>query len=224
VIAASALSLLYPTDGIDGYSRDAFLEDLMDEAASDIKRCLERGAHNVQIDFTEGRLSVKLNPSKGLLRQFVELNNRVLERFSEDERTRIGSTPAPAGTSTRLPARTSITRSSCRPLRNQGGKRLLASESERRRVLGIIRDHARPGQRVFVGVIDAIDPRVETAKEVRDRVLEAAEFLSPAQLGTCDDCGFSPFGDDASTARDTAFAKIQARVEGTRLAAEKLGF
>ena len=25
------------------------------------------------------------------------------------------------------------------------------------------------------------------------------------RLGTCDDCGFSPFGDDTSTSRDTAF-------------------
>lgn len=59
-------------------------------------------------------------------------------------------------------------------------------------------------------------------QEVRDRVLEAAEIIL-SQLGTCDDCGFSPFGGDTSTARDTAGAKIQARVEGRKLAAEKLG-
>jgi 5-methyltetrahydropteroyltriglutamate--homocysteine methyltransferase len=44
-----------------------------------------------------------------------------------------------------------------------------------------------------------------------------------AQLGTTDDCGFSPFADDRSTTRGTAFAKIRARVIGTRLAAEQLG-
>ena len=226
VIAASALSLLYPPEAIEGYTRDAFLEDLVDEAASDIRRCLEGGAHNVQIDFTEGRLSVKLDPSKGLLRQFVELNNRVLGRFSEDERKRIGVHTCPGGDldSTHsadvdyaelLPGLFEI----------QAGNVYvqLASERDRRRALGIIRDHVRPEQKVFVGVIDPIDPKVETAQEVRDRVLEAAEFLPPSQLGTCDDCGFSPFGDDTSTARDTAFAKIQARVEGTRLAAEALG-
>jgi 5-methyltetrahydropteroyltriglutamate--homocysteine methyltransferase len=42
-------------------------------------------------------------------------------------------------------------------------------------------------------------------------------------LGTTDDCGFSPFGDDTSTARDIAFEKIRARVEGTKLAARLLG-
>jgi hypothetical protein len=72
---------------------------------------------------------------------------------------------------------------------------------------------------VFVGVIDPINPKVETPQEVRDRVLEASEFIPPALLGTTDDCGFSPFGDDFSTARETAFAKIRSRIEGTLLAA-----
>jgi 5-methyltetrahydropteroyltriglutamate--homocysteine methyltransferase len=80
-----------------------------------------------------------------------------------------------------------------------------------------------PQQRVFVGAIDPINPKVETPQEVRDRVLEASDFIPLVQLGTTDDCGFSPFGDDLSTARETAFAKIRARVEGTQLAAEQLG-
>ena len=78
-------------------------------------------------------------------------------------------------------------------------------------------------QRIFVGVIAPIDARVETAELVRDRVLEAAEYIPLDQLGTTDDCGFAPFCDDTSTTRDTAFAKIRARVEGTAIAAEILG-
>jgi 5-methyltetrahydropteroyltriglutamate--homocysteine methyltransferase len=89
-------------------------------------------------------------------------------------------------------------------------------------VLSIIRSHLRPGQRIFVGVVAPIDPRIETAEEVRDRVLEAADYIPLDQLGTTDDCGFSPFSDDTSTSRDTAFAKIAARVRGTALAAEAL--
>jgi 5-methyltetrahydropteroyltriglutamate--homocysteine methyltransferase len=87
VISASALSLLYPADGIEGYSRDAFLADLIDEAEADIRGCLEAGAYNVQIDFTEARLSLKLDPSGGLLRSFVDLNNSVLDRFSASRRS-----------------------------------------------------------------------------------------------------------------------------------------
>jgi 5-methyltetrahydropteroyltriglutamate--homocysteine methyltransferase len=99
----------------------------------------------------------------------------------------------------------------------------LASEPDRRRVLGIIREHARPEQQIFIGVVDPINPTVETPEQVRDRVLEAAEFIPLDRLGTTDDCGFAPFGDDTSTARETAFAKIRARVVGTDLAAQRLG-
>ena len=87
VIAPSALSLLYPQAGIPGYSRDAFLSDLAREAATDIRRCLAGGA-SVQLDFTEGRLCIKLDPSKGLLDAFIDLNNRVLDGFTP------GGTPA----------------------------------------------------------------------------------------------------------------------------------
>ena len=91
------------------------------------------------------------------------------------------------------------------------------------RVLKILGDLATGDRRIFVGVTDPLNPRVETADEVRDRVLEAARFIDPGHLGTTDDCGFSPFGDDTSTSRDTAFAKIKARVEGTAMASEALG-
>lgn len=98
-----------------------------------------------------------------------------------------------------------------------------ASEKDRRRALRSIKEHARADQRIFVGVIDPIHPRVETPEEVRDRVLEAAEYIEPGRLGTTDDCGFAPFADDLSTARETAFEKIRARVAGTALAARALG-
>ena len=99
----------------------------------------------------------------------------------------------------------------------------LACEQDRRRVLKIIRKYLKPRQRIFVGVIAPIYPRIETAEEVRDRVLEASEYIPIEQLGTTDDCGFAPFSDDTSTSRDTAFAKIGARVMGTELAEELIG-
>jgi hypothetical protein len=64
---------------------------------------------------------------------------------------------------------------------------------------------------------------VETPAEVRDRVLEAPEYIPHSRLGTTDDCGFAPFGDDTSTPRQTTFEKIRARVAGTELAARTLG-
>jgi 5-methyltetrahydropteroyltriglutamate--homocysteine methyltransferase len=226
VIAASALSLLYPQDEIEGYPREAFIEDLVNETASDIRRCLEKGAYNVQIDFTEGRLSVKLDPSKQLLNQFVALNNRVLERFSAEERKRIGVHTCPGGDLDSTHS-ADVDYAELLPglfeLKAGNFYIQLASENDRRRVLGIIKQHAKADQKIFIGVIDPINPKVESPEEVRDRVLEAADFIAPEQLGTTDDCGFSPFGDDTSTARDTAFEKIRARVAGTELAAKALG-
>src|SRR5512141_1663805 len=96
VISASAISLMYPAGGIEGYPREAFIEDLVNEAASEIRGCLERGA-DVQIDFTEARLSIKLDPSKGLLDSFVDLNNQVLARLTDAERARVGVHTCPGG-------------------------------------------------------------------------------------------------------------------------------
>jgi 5-methyltetrahydropteroyltriglutamate--homocysteine methyltransferase len=87
----------------------------------------------------------------------------------------------------------------------------------------MVREYKKSHQRVFVGVINVLERRVETPEEVRDRVLEAAEYIPLDQLGTTDDCGFAPFSDDSSRSRVTAFAKIGARVAGTRLAARILG-
>ena len=99
----------------------------------------------------------------------------------------------------------------------------LAGERDRRHVLNIIRENLKPHQRIFIGVIAPSAPHIETPEEVRDRVLEAAEYIPIDQLGSTDDCGFSPFSDNTSTSRDTAFAKIRARVLGTQLAATVLG-
>jgi len=226
VISASALSLLYPAQGIAGYPRQKFLSDLVDQAAADIRQCLYAGAACVQIDFTEGRLSLKLDPSGQLLEQFIDLNNQVLTRFSAAERARIGVHTCPGGDQDSTHS-ADVDYAGLLPLLfrlNAGAFYLqLASEADRRRVLSLVREASRPGQRIFVGVTDPINPAIESPDVVRDRVLEAAEFIPLDRLGTTDDCGFSPFGDDLSTARDTAFAKIRARVEGTALAASQLG-
>jgi 5-methyltetrahydropteroyltriglutamate--homocysteine methyltransferase len=226
VISASALSLLYPPEGIDGYPREQFLDDLVAEVERDIRRSLDGGADSVQIDFTEGRLAVKLDPSKALLESFVELNNRVLERFTAAERSRIGVHTCPGGDHDSTHS-ADVDYAELLPLlfQLQAGRFYvqLASESDRRRVLRAIADHSRDDQLIFVGVVDPIDPRIESAEEVRDRVLEAAELVDVTRLGTTDDCGFAPFGDDTSTARETAFAKIRARIAGTAAAADELG-
>ncbi|MFD0569554.1 cobalamin-independent methionine synthase II family protein [Kitasatospora gansuensis] len=226
VIAPSALSLLYPADPIAGYSREAFLSDLADEAEADIRGCLDAGAHSVQLDFTEGRLSLKLDPSGSVLDDFIALNNSVLDRFDAEQKARLGVHTCPGGDHDSTHS-LDIDYAELLPKLFQlhvGNFYVqLASEADPERVLGIIADQLRPGIRVFVGVTDPIDPVVETAEQVRDRVLQAARYIPVEQLGTTDDCGFAPFADDTSTSRDLAFAKIAARVQGTALAAAALG-
>lgn len=226
VISASALSLLYPSAGIAGYPREAFLEDLVREAEEDLRGCLEQGADSVQIDFTEARLSVKLDPSKGLLGAFVDLNNRVLERFTAAERQKIGVHTCPGGDQDSTHS-ADVDYAELLPslFRLNVGRFYiqLASEPDPSRVLRILKEHARPGRIIFVGVIDPINPKIETPEVVCDRILAAAQHIDPAFLGSTDDCGFAPFGDDVSTPRDTAFAKIRARIEGNQLASKRLG-
>ena len=184
VISASALSLMYPQDGIDGirekpssttwsprrHPRSAAVSSVARPSRSISPRhvCRSSSTHSADIPYEE------LLP--GLFR--MNVNTFYVQ---------------------------------------------LASEADRERVLKILGNHATGDRRIFVGVIDPIDPRVETAEEVRDRVLEAARFIDPSHLGTTDDCGFSPFGDDTSTSRDPGFAKIQARITGTALASRVLG-
>jgi len=226
VISPSALSLMYPAEGIADYSRDQFIEDLLREHETEVRRCLQKGACKVQIDFTEARLALKIDPSGNLLSTFIDLNNLALSRFSAADRQRIGVHTCPGGDrdSTHsadidyaelLPSLFEL---------NAGNLYIaLAGETDRPRVLKTVRQYLRQDQKIFVGVVAPIDPRIETPEEVRDRVLEAAQYIPVEQLGTTDDCGFSPFCDDTSTTREKAFAKIRARVLGTALAAEALG-
>jgi 5-methyltetrahydropteroyltriglutamate--homocysteine methyltransferase len=221
VISPSALSLMYPPTELHGYTRDEFIDDLLREHETEVRRCLKKGAHKVQIDFTEGRLAIKLDPSGRLLNSFIDLNNLALSRFTADERKRIGVHTCPGGDrdSTHsgevdyaelLPSLFEL----------QAGNFYvaLAGEPDRAHVLKIIKKYMKSHQRIFVGVVSPIDPHIETPEEIRDRILQAAEYIPVEQLGSTDDCGFSPFSDDTSTSRDTAFAKIRARVLGTELA------
>jgi 5-methyltetrahydropteroyltriglutamate--homocysteine methyltransferase len=225
VISPSALSLMYPAEDIPSYSRQQFIDDLLGEHETEVRRCLEKGAHKVQIDFTEGRLAMKVDRSGNLLNSFIGLNNLALSRFSTEERRQIGVHTCP-GSDRDSTHSADVDYAELLPSvfeLNLGNFYIaLAGEKDRVRVLKIIREYMKPEHRVFVGVVSPIDPHVETPEEVRDRVLEAAEYIPIEQLATTDDCGFAPFSDDTSTTRETAFAKNQARVRGTRLAAEIL--
>jgi methionine synthase II (cobalamin-independent) len=244
VIAPSMLALLYPLDTeVPGYSREEFESDLVAECEKDIRKAFEAGAARVSVDFTEGRLATRNDPrnpwtGRNLLPHFIELNNRVFERFSADERTRIGVHTCPGGDRDSVHS-ADVDYNDLLPSMFQmnAGYFLiqLASERDKDRVYEIIgksiRDDANGVTQVaYVGIINPLNPRVESPEEVRDALVRASGFIPKEQLGSTDDCGFSPFSIDEKPshgspdyARDVAFQKIRNRVEGTRAAAEKLG-
>jgi len=123
---------LYPPEPPAGYSREEFIDDLLREHETEVRRCLQQGAHKMQIDFTEGRLAMKIDPSGDLLTSFIDLNNFHIP---------------------------------------------LAGEPDPVHVLKIIREYMKPDQRIFIGVISPIDPRIETPQVVRDRILIRARAL-----------------------------------------------
>ncbi len=225
VISASAMSLLYPQEGLADYTQQQFITDLINQSAADIRSCFDNGAHHVQVDFTEARLAIKLDPSKSLLKQFIDLNNQVLSHFTEQERQRIGFHTCPGGDHDSTHS-ADVDYVELIPLfftLNSGNFYMqMANEKDPVKALKLIGEKIRPNQRVYIGVIDVIDEEIETPEMVYERIMTAAEYIPVNQLGTTDDCGFSPFSDDLATSRDTAFAKITARIEGTKIASEKL--
>ena len=183
VIAPSMLALLYPLDGeVPGYSREQFLADLVDECEKDIRKCFAAGAKRVSIDFTEGRLACRNDPrnpwtGRGMLDQFIALNNRVLDRFSAEERKNIGIHTCPGGDCDSTHS-ADVDYADLLPsmFKMNAGYFLiqLASEPDKERVYKLIGEHSREDangvpQVCFIGVINPQNPRVETPEEVRDR-------------------------------------------------------
>src|SRR5712691_9331590 len=171
VISPSALSLMYPAEKIRDYSREQFIDDLLREHETEVRRCLNKGACKVQLDFTEGRLAVKVDPSGHLLNSFIDLNNLLLARFTPDDRRRIGVHTCP-GSDLDSTHSADVDYAELLPslfeLKAGNFYVALAGERDRRRVLKIIRNFRKPNQRVFVGVTAPVDPHIETPEEVRD--------------------------------------------------------
>jgi methionine synthase II (cobalamin-independent) len=243
VISPSMMSLLYPLDGeIDGYSREQFLADVIDECEKDIRQCFAAGAARVSVDFTEGRLANKndsRNPWTGrsMLGEFIELNNRLFERFTPQERENIGIHTCPGGDCDSVHSKEVPYELLLEHMFDMNAGYFLiqcASEDDRESVYRMCGKYRRDdadgvSQMCFMGVINPLSPEVETPEHVRDELLTAAKYIPADRLGATDDCGFSPFSRDVKPqhgspdfARDIAMQKISARLEGAKLASAEL--
>jgi methionine synthase II (cobalamin-independent) len=243
VISPSMMMLLYPLEGeIDGYPREQFLSDCIDEAEKDIRQCFAAGAARVSVDFTEGRLANKndsRNPwtGKNMLQEFIDLNNRLFARFAPEERVNIGMHTCPGGDCDSVHSKEVPYELLLEHMFDMNAGYFLiqcASEDDRESVYELCGRHRRDdadgvSQMCFMGVINPLSPEVETPEHVRDELVAAAGHIPPDRLGATDDCGFSPFSRDVKPshgspdfARDVAMQKISARLEGARLASEAL--
>ena len=244
VIAPSMLMLLYPLeDELDGYSREQFLSDLCDECEKDIRRCFDAGAVRVSIDFTEGRLANKndsRNPwtGKNMLQEFIDLNNRVIDRFSPEERANMGIHTCPGGDCDSVHSKEVPYEQLLSHMFDLNVGYFLiqcASEEDKEEVYRLCGKYSREDangvpQVCFMGVINPLTPEVETAEQVKNDLVTAAKHIPVERLGATDDCGFSPFSRDVKPkhgspdfARDVAMQKISARLEGARMASQELG-
>ena len=244
VISASMMMLLYPLDeDIPGYPREQFLDDVVDEVEKDIRQCFQAGAERVSIDFTEGRLANKndsRNPWTGrdMLGDFIDLNNRVLERFTAEERRNIGIHTCPGGDMDSVHSREVPYEQLLNHMFELNAGYFLiqcASEDDKESVYRLVGENRRDDangvpQVCYMGVINPLTPDVETPEQVRDDLLTAAQHIPVERLGATDDCGFSPFSRDEKPkhgspdfARDIAMQKISNRIEGARTASEELG-
>jgi methionine synthase II (cobalamin-independent) len=244
VISPSMMALLYPLeDELPGYSREQFLDDVINECEKDIRQCFGAGAVRVSVDFTEGRLANKndaRNPwtGKNMLQDFIDMNNRLLDRFSAPERTNIGIHTCPGGDCDSVHSKEVPYELLLEHMFDMNAGYFLiqcASEEDRESVYKLCGQYSRAdangvAQVCFMGVINPLSPEVETAEHVKQELLTAAQYIPIERLGATDDCGFSPFSRDVKPkhgspdfARDVAMQKISARLEGARLASAELG-
>jgi len=243
VISPSMMMLLYPLEGeIEGYPREQFLSDVIDQCEQDIRKCFDAGAQRVSVDFTEGRLANKndsRNPWTGqnMLQDFIDLNNRLFARFSAEERKNIGIHTCPGGDTDSVHSKEVPYEQLLDHMFDMNAGYFLiqcSSEEDREKVYKLVGEHLRDADGVrqvaFMGVINPLSPEVETPEQVRDQLLAAAKHIPKEQLGATDDCGFSPFSRDEKPAhgspdfaRDIAMQKIANRIKGAQMASEELG-
>jgi 5-methyltetrahydropteroyltriglutamate--homocysteine methyltransferase len=74
-----------------------------------------------------------------------------------------------------------------------------------------------PSKTIILGVISLADPAIETPETVAGRIRKALDVVPPERIVVAPDCGMKYL------ARDVAFGKMQAMVEGTKIVRAELG-
>ena len=186
VISPSMFALLYPLkDPVQGYSREEFEEDLVQECVTSIRQAFEAGAARVSIDFTEGRLATREDPHnpwthERLLPHFIDLNNRVLAHFSDDERQRIGISTSPSDPDAVHSADVPYTNLLPDMFKINAGYFLieLASERDQEPVIEAIGQYSRDDQRYYLSVTSQREAEAGSARGEPSRLSDAIHGIA----------------------------------------------
>src|SRR5262249_2412383 len=174
VISASALSLMYPDEKIPGYSREQFIAGMYANALAvlrgesrqrkivQIDKTVEKTPRGIELDRQPTFCEVDLNLVRALLEAAPNLGLVLAQKIIAGG-DRDSTHSADVDYAELLP--------SLFELKAGNFYIALAREKDRARALKIIRDYMKPDQRIFIGVVDPIDPRIETPEEIRDRIL-----------------------------------------------------
>lgn len=76
---------------------------------------------------------------------------------------------------------------------------------------------AREGKYLGIGVVEVMNPHVETSEEVAQRIREALDYVPADRVLVSTDCGIY------QQARDVALRKLRSLVQGTRIVRQELG-
>ncbi|KAN0023256.1 hypothetical protein ACTFIU_011423 [Dictyostelium citrinum] len=215
VISPSAMSLIYPSYGISDYPKVEFINDLINESEKDIRSCFDNGADIVQLDATELRFSLMLDPSGGIFQALLDIINMVLSRFSTEELKKIGVHTCRGGDQgSSHSAMVNLAEIIPKLLTLKCSRFYieLSAEPNQNDILESVANNIKSGQKVFFGVTE-ISSFVEPVGNILDTILSIAKIVPIDQFGITDSCGFSPFYDDKSCSRNTALEKMKNRSE-----------
>ena len=191
------------------------------EHETEVRRCLAKGAHTVQVDFTEGRLAMKIDPSGHLLQQLHRpQQSRAVALLRRRSASASAFIPAPAGICDSTHS-ADVDYAELLPslfeLKAGNFYVAFAGEPDRARVL---QDHPRVHQAGPAGI--RWRRRADRSAH-RDagggprpgpggrRDTSRSSSLAPPTIA-----GSRRSATTTSTSRDTAFAKIRARVPARR--------
>jgi 5-methyltetrahydropteroyltriglutamate--homocysteine methyltransferase len=186
---------------------------------------LAAGASEVGMDMTEATYALKVDSSGAVLQDMIGLVNRVCDNLNDYELDKItlhtcfGADNFTNHNYSNFQDVYPVLLQS--KIKNFHLPFASLGEGNFEEILKVLNEYSA-GKNLYLGYVSHLAKDIETPQRIAERIeLAAARLGTPPGASEC--CGYSPFCNDLTTTREWAFEKIRARVEGAKLASEKLG-